>query len=154
MMGSRRKTIGAILTVAALALTLVALPASAGEDARPSADPVTGQDHPADIFVVGWHYFPDTLTVSRGQKVKFGNYDVTYVGINAHSLDELVPGCSGPPYTGNNRGKPGCRQPLFSSGLTDHGYVNTIKGLDKTPPGTYEFTCQVHSFMRGKLIVR
>lgn len=152
-MRSRRKLVGALLAVVALGILVVSGPANAGEEHRPSADPITGQDHPADIFVVGWHYFPDTLTVSRGQKVKFGNYDPIQ-GVPAHSLDELVPGCTGPPYTGSNRGKPACRDPFFSTGLTDHGYVNTIKGLDQTPPGTYEFTCQVHSFMRGKLIVR
>jgi hypothetical protein len=52
-----------------------------------------------------------------------------------------------PPYKGCDR------QPRFSSALVDHGYVHNVEGVDKLEPGRYPFTCQVHSQMRGTLVV-
>jgi plastocyanin len=31
--------------------------------------------------------------------------------------------------------------------------VHQVHGVDKLPPGTYQFVCQVHPFMHGTLIV-
>jgi len=151
----RVATMAAVLCLGALGL---AGPASA-EKAAPAhktqqpADDITGQDHPADVFVEAWQYVPSTVHVSRGGHIKFGNYDVyPYgAGIAAHSLEEAIPGCTSPPY---NTGK-GCdRYPRFTSALTDHGYVHNVEGVDKLPPGQYPFTCQIHSQMRGTLIVQ
>jgi plastocyanin len=116
------------------------------------ADDITGQDHPADVFVEYFQYIPSIVHVKQGGHLKFGNYDMfPYgAGIAAHSMEEAIPGCTSPPYkTGG-----GCdRYPRFTSALTDHGYVHNVAGIDKLPKGEYPFTCQIHSQMRGTLVV-
>ncbi|HEV8625848.1 MAG TPA: hypothetical protein VG034_15435 [Acidimicrobiia bacterium] len=147
--------VAAVLGLGALGL---AGPASADKAAAPAqktqqpSDDITGQDHPADVFVEAWQYIPSTVHVKKGSKIKFGNYDMwPYgAGIAAHSLEEAIPGCTSPPY---HTGK-GCdRYPRFTSALTDHGYVHNVEGVDKLPPGQYPFTCQIHSQMAGTLVV-
>jgi plastocyanin len=126
--------------------------APAPRAAQVPADQITGQDHPADVFVEAWQYVPSTIHVRKGQSIKFGNYDMwPYgAGVAAHSLEEAIPGCTTPPYNTNK----GCsRLPRFTSGLTDHGYVHKVEGVEDLPPGQYPFVCQVHSQMRGTLIV-
>ena len=146
-----------VVTVLGLGALGLAGPAGA-EKAAPSqkiqqpADDVTGQDHPADVFVQAWQYIPPTVHVKRGSKIKFGNYDMwPYgAGIAAHSMEEAIPGCTSPPYHTNK----GCdRYPKFTSALTDHGYVHNVEGIEKLEPGEYPFTCQIHSQMRGTLVV-
>lgn len=146
-----------VVTVLGLAALGLAAPAGA-EKAAPSqktqqpADEITGQDHPADVIVQAWQYIPATVRVKQGSRIKFGNYDVwPYgAGIAAHSLEEAIPGCTSPPYNTNK----GCdRYPRFTSALTDHGYVHNVEGVEKLPRGEYPFTCQIHSQMRGTLIV-
>lgn len=147
------------IVVAVIGLAALGLAGPAGADkAAPTektvqpADDITGQDHPADVFVQAWQYIPPTVHVKKGSKIKFGNYDVwPYgAGIAAHSMEEAIPGCTSPPYHTNK----GCdRYPKFTSALTDHGYVHNVEGVDKLPPGEYPFTCQIHSQMRGTLIV-
>lgn len=149
----------AAIVVAVLGLGAFGLAVPAGADrAEPTrqtpapSDDITGQDHPADVMVQAWQYIPPTVHVKRGSKIKFGNYDMwPYgAGIAAHSMEEAIPGCTSPPYHTNK----GCdRYPLFTSALTDHGYVHNVAGVDKLPPGEYPFTCQIHSQMRGTLIV-
>jgi plastocyanin len=113
------------------------------------ADDITGQDHPADVFVMAWQYIPTTVHVKRGSKIKFGNYDMyPYgAGVTAHSLTEAIPGCTDPPFQKCDR------MPRFSSALVDHGYVHNVEGVDKLPPGQYPFTCQMHQQMKGTLVV-
>jgi plastocyanin len=151
------KKIAILVTVIGLGALGLAGPASA-EKAAPAqklqqpTDDITGQDHPADVFVQAWNYIPPTVTVKRGSKIKFGNYDMwPYgAGIAAHSMEEAIPGCTAPPYHTNK----GCdRYPRFTSALTDHGYVHNVEGVDKLPPGQYPFTCQIHSQMRGTLVI-
>jgi plastocyanin len=148
----------AVIVVAAIGLGALGLagPASASkapaQKTQKPADDITGQDHPADVFVEAWNYVPPTVHIKRGQHIKFGNYDMyPYgAGIAAHSMEEAIPGCTSPPY---NAGR-GCdRYPRFTSALTDHGYVHNVEGVDKLPPGQYPFTCQIHSQMRGTLVV-
>jgi plastocyanin len=143
----------AAIAVAVLGLGSLGLagPVSADKP-TPSDDLVTGQDHPADVMVQAWQYVPSTVHVKQGSTLKFGNYDVyPYgAGIAAHSLEEAIPGCTSPPYHTNK----GCdRYPLFTSALTDHGYVHEVEGVPQLPKGEYPFTCQIHSQMRGTLIV-
>jgi plastocyanin len=144
------------ILVAAIGLAALGLAGPAGaEKAAPEqktqqpADDITGQDHPADVFVEAWQYIPPTVHIKRGSKIKFGNYDMyPYgAGIAAHSMEEAIPGCTSPPYTKCDR------YPKFTSALTDHGYVHNVEGVDKLPPGEYPFTCQIHSQMRGTLVV-
>ncbi|MGQ0467436.1 MAG: cupredoxin domain-containing protein [Sporichthyaceae bacterium] len=135
-----------LLPAAAAALALAALvPANA------SADPVTGQPHPADVAVAGWQYLPGTVHIKAGTTFKFGNYDPIQ-GIPSHSIDEYIPGCTAPPY-GKGAGSK-CPPTRFSSGLTDWFQVHTVHGTDKLKPGEYPFVCQVHPFMRGTLVVK
>ena len=146
--GRRTAIAVAVLGLGSLGL---AAPVSA-EKPTPAEELVTGQDHPADVFVEAWQYIPSTVRVKQGSTLKFGNYDVwPYgAGIAAHSLEEAIPGCTSPPY----RTDTGCeRYPLFTSALTDHGYVNEVEGVPQLPKGEYPFTCQIHSQMRGTLIV-
>ena len=146
-----------VATVLGLGALGLAGPASADKAApaqkiQQPADDITGQDHPADVFVEAWQYIPSTVHVKRGGKIKFGNYDMwPYgAGIAAHSMEEAIPGCTSPPYHTDK----GCdRYPRFTSALTDHGYVHNVEGVDKLPPGSYPFTCQIHSQMAGTLIV-
>ena len=142
------------IVVAAIGLGSLGLagPVNA-EKPTPTEDLVTGQDHPADVSVQAWQYIPTTVHVNRGSRLKFGNYDMwPYgAGIAAHSLEEAIPGCTSPPYHTDK----GCdRYPLFTSALTDHGYVHEVAGVPELPPGEYPFTCQIHSQMRGTLIVK
>jgi plastocyanin len=146
MRSKRGRLWGALFGAAAMAALVVPAPVS--------ADPITGESHPADIFAAtGWRYVPETITIDAGDTIKFGNYDIP-TGVPAHSLTELVEKCTGAPYTGNNPGQGTCRLGRFSSGLVDHGHVREVAGVEKLAPGTYAFVCQVHEFMRGWLIVR
>jgi plastocyanin len=156
-MAMTKRSIAILVTVVGLGALGLAGPASAEKPAPAQqtptpSDDITGQDHPADVMVQAWQYIPPTVHVKQGSKIKFGNYDVwPYgAGIAAHSLEEAIPGCTSPPYHTNK----GCdRYPKFTSALTDHGYVHNVEGVDKLPPGQYEFTCQIHSQMRGTLVV-
>lgn len=140
-----------VLLVAAL-IGVLSVPIGANaEVSAPSAaaDPITGQDHPGDVFTMAWEYFPSTVTIGRGETFKFANYDVIQ-GIPSHSIDEFIPGCTAPPYTTDPRT---CPKTRFSSGLVDHGHVHEVNGTETLEPGTYEFVCQVHPFMHGTLVV-
>ncbi len=134
----------------ALAVTLGLGLAIACVPGQASADPYTGQDHPGDVTVFGWKYLPADVHIKQGSTFKFANYDVIQ-GIPSHSIDELIPGCTAPPY-GKGAGA-NCPPTRFSSGLTDWMQVHTVHGTDKLGKGTYDFVCQVHPFMRGKLVV-
>ena len=140
-----------MVTAAAVALSLAAAPG-----ARPVAAQGGVRDHPAEVFAFMWHYISpagiDKVVIHQGQHLSFGNYDPIF-GIPAHSLDEVVRDCTSPPFNGNDLGQGHCGYPRFSSGLVDHGYVHEVEGVDKLPPGTYYFTCEVHPFMHGTLIV-
>jgi plastocyanin len=149
----------ATIVVAVIGLTAFGLAGPAGADkTAPTretpapADDITGQDHPADVMVQAWQYIPPTVHMKHGTTIKFGNYDVyPYgAGIAAHSLEEAIPGCTSPPYNTDK----GCdRYPRFTSALTDHGFVHQVEGVHKLPRGEYPFTCQIHSQMRGTLVV-
>jgi plastocyanin len=155
---SVRRRVAVVVAVIGLAALGLAGPAGAAKAApahragQVPADDITGQDHPADVFVEYFQYVPSTVHVKRGGHLKFGNYDMfPYgAGIAAHSMEEAIPGCTSPPYRTSGK----CdRYPKFTSALTDHGYVHNVEGVDKLDPGTYPFTCQIHSQMRGTLIV-
>ena len=157
-----RTRAGIVIVAIGLAALGLAGPAAAAKAKAPAsnakaghatpADDITGQDHPADVFVEAWQYIPAEVHVKQGGHIKFGNYDMwPYgAGIAAHSLEEAIPGCTQPPYKTSG----GCdRYPRFTSALTDHGYVHNVEGVDKLTPGRYPFTCQIHSQMHGVLVV-
>jgi len=138
----------ALAATVGLGLALACLPSNAS--AAVPADPYTGQDHPGDVFAFGWQFYPDVVHIHHGGTFKFANYDVIQ-GIPSHSIDELIPGCTAPPYPKGAGSH--CAPTRFSSGLVDWMQVHKMHGVDKLPPGTYKFVCQVHPFMRGTLIV-
>jgi plastocyanin len=43
---------------------------------------------------------------------------------------------------------------LFGSELADANQTVPVEGVEKLKPGTYEFLCQPHPNMKGKLTVR
>jgi hypothetical protein len=46
------------------------------------------------------------------------------------------------------------RRPLFASARTlSFGETQLVPGVEKLPPGTYPFTCSIHPFMFGQVIV-
>jgi hypothetical protein len=147
-----------ILSGAALVLALVAGPAGAQRTGAQRPLENTDQQHPAGVFAFNFHYVHlgdglDTVTIHQGDNLSFGNYDPLF-GVPAHSLTEVVPNCTAPPYTGNGPSSPnGCGYPKFTSGLVDHGYVHRVAGVESLKPGSYQFNCQVHAFMVGRLIV-
>lgn len=47
-----------------------------------------------------------------------------------------------------------CRGKAFCTPLKSFNQTATVKGVQKLMPGTYEFFCSLHSFMRGRVIVR
>jgi plastocyanin len=140
---SIRSRLGVMVAVLAIGAFGLAAPVQA-------EDLITGQDHPADVSAQAFNYLPPTVTVSQGQSITFGNYDMyPYgAGIAAHSLTETVEGCTGPPYEKCDR------YPRFSTALTDHGYVHKVEGVENLPPGSYPFSCQMHSQMTGTLVVQ
>jgi plastocyanin len=47
------------------------------------------------------------------------------------------------------------RKPLFSTKTTAaFGETLTVNGVEKLKPATYPFTCSIHEWMSGQLIVR
>lgn len=140
-----------LFVTALIGVLAIPITASAGVSAPSApADPITGQDHPGDVVVMGWQYLPSTVTIQQGETFKFANYDVVQ-GIPSHSIDEYIAGCTAPPYTSDSRT---CPKTRFSSGLVDWMQVHEVRGTDKLKPGTYEFVCQVHPFMHGQLVVQ
>lgn len=134
----------ALALTAGLGLALACVPTNA------TADPITGQDHPGDVAVLGWQYLPAEVHIHQGETFTFGNYDPIQ-GMPSHSIDEYIPGCTAPPY-GKGAGK-NCPPTRFTSALVDWGHVHEVRGTDTLEPGSYDFVCQVHPFMRGTLVV-
>jgi plastocyanin len=47
------------------------------------------------------------------------------------------------------------RRPLFASARTlSFGEAEFVHGVSQLPPGAYPFTCSIHPFMFGQVIVR
>lgn len=116
------------------ALLGAALLAGCGGDDEPSgstpAAPAGATATPADtIDIKDFKFVPDDVTVKAGQKISVPNADAA-----PHTLTE-VPKAGSPAFdTGNITGK------------------NT--GSFTAPEaGTYEYFCELHAFMKGKLTV-
>ena len=93
----------------------------------------------AVVAVAPFRYSPNPIEISQGDKLTFANFDaISIFSIEGHSLTQAV--------------KPG--QELFGSPITPPGTSSTVVGVDKLPKGEYRFTCRVHAFMNGKLVVR
>lgn len=142
----------ALAVAAGTGLALAAVPgvAAAASPGSVPADPITNQDHPADVFEAGLQFFPSTVTISAGESLTFGNYG-PYFGNAATTLTEYVPGCSSGGYTDP---KGVCSLPRFSTALVDWFRVDKVHGVEDLAPGTYQFYDSVHPTVRGTLIVK
>jgi plastocyanin len=114
--------------------------------AGPMADNPVPDNQVADGGnVTAWftHYIPDKIVVAHGTTPRFFNPDVYGgpFGGKRHTITEV-----------RNLRFDGPGPPRFNVSV-DFGHVAPITGVEKLKPGTYDFTCLVHPFMTGKLIV-
>jgi len=104
-----------------------------------SAGPVDAQivAGPGGYFSAGDYYTPVVATPSGG-RVTFSNYD-----IEPHNVVSTKK-------VGNGRRA----RPLFASRLLDFNESAPVAGVRRLRPGTYEFYCTLHPWMRGTLVVQ
>jgi spore coat protein A len=90
------------------------------------------------VTVYADHFLPATVTVDRGGTVQFFDPDPWGNGeAPGHTVTELHP-----------------PRPRFDSGIVPLGRAAEVAGVAALAPGSYVFTCRIHPFMRGSLIVR
>ena len=116
------------------ALVAATVLAGCGGDDEPSAStpaaPAGATAAPADtIDIKEFKFVPDDVTVTAGQKISVPNADAA-----PHTLTE----------------QPSAGPPAF-----DTGNITGKKTGSFTAPkaGTYEYFCELHAFMKGKLTV-
>jgi len=94
---------------------------------------------PATLVVAttaGQEYAPPTIVVPQGASLQFVQLDPSA----RHDVVSL--------YVVN-------RKPLFATSRTAaFGETLTVGGVEKLKPATYPFTCSIHNWMSGELIVR
>ena len=85
------------------------------------------------------HYIPDTVTIDQGGTLQFFNPDLYGgpFGGRAHTITERR--ADGPP--------------RFDV-MVPFGTASAIGGTEALPAGRYAFTCRIHPFMHGTLVVR
>ena len=119
-------------------------PLLAAAVAAAAALPLGGGPHPAHaangavITVYANHFGPATVTVEHGGTLEFFDPDPWGNGeASGHTVTE--------------RHFPG---PRFDSGVVGLGKAADVSGVPALAPGSYSFTCRIHPFMHGLLIVR
>jgi plastocyanin len=126
-----RKSAVFVVAIVAMCSLAVETPASAG--------PV--QTHilagPGGYVSAGTYYTPVVVS-TRGGQITFDNYDVQ--PHNVVSTKKI--------------GKGRAARPLFESRLLDFGESASVARVTKLRPGTYEFYCTLHPWMRGTLVVQ
>ena len=120
---------------------------AAATAAGPTADNPLPDDSVADGgFVTAWftHYIPQKIVVAHGSTPRFFNPDLYGgpFGGRRHTITEVRNLHFDPP-----------GPPRFDVSV-DFGHAAPITGVEKLQPGTYDFICRVHPFMKGKLIVQ
>ncbi|HEX6493119.1 MAG TPA: cupredoxin domain-containing protein [Candidatus Dormibacteraeota bacterium] len=121
---------GRMLVAAAVAVA-AALPLSGGAQPARAAGG-------AMVTVYADHFLPATVTVEHGGTVTFFDPDPWGNG-------------EAPGHTVTERHVP---KPRFDSGVVSLGKAGEVSGVSSLAPGTYDFTCRIHPFMHGTLIVR
>jgi len=119
------------LLIAAAAAAVVALPIGGGSHPAHAADT-------AMVTVYADHFLPATVTLAHGGTLQFFDPDPWGNG-------------EAPGHTVTERRFPG---PRFDSGVVGLGKAAEVSGVSALAPGSYAFTCRIHPFMRGTLIVR
>jgi len=94
---------------------------------------------PATLVIAttpGQEYAPPTLVVPQGTSLQYVQLDPSF----QHDIVSV--------YYVN-------RKPMFSTKHTlSFGQTLAVDGVEKLKPATYPFTCSVHRWMTGELIVR
>lgn len=115
-------------------------PGSAGAGAAHEVDePVVFGPEVEEVTVriIGNSYHPKVISIEPGTRVRWVNEDVfTYMGGEFSGVHNAV-GIDGPE--------------MFSTRLLNHGESDSYVF---TQPGTYEYMCAPHPYMRGGIIVR
>jgi hypothetical protein len=119
---------------------------AAAEATDPMADNPLPDDSVADGgFVTAWftHYIPSKIKIARGSTPQFFNPDLYGgpFGGKRHTITEV---------RNLHFDSPG--PPRFDVSV-DFGHSAPLTGVEKLKPGTYDFTCRVHPFMTGKLLI-
>lgn len=113
-----------------------------GAAGRAGAGSAGGPAGPGGPALTAWftHYIPDTVAIDQGGSLQFFNPDLYGgpFGGRRHSVTEVRP-----------EGGP----PRFDA-FVGWGEVAPITGVEGLAPGRYPFTCRVHPFMHGMLVVR
>jgi plastocyanin len=112
-----------MLAAAAGVAALLPFPASAG----PAGN--------MEVVVVPWTYSGSPVHVPHGETLTFTNLDP--LSAEGHSLTHAV--------------RPGSES--FQSPIVPAGTSAPVARVEKLERGTYEFTCRVHPFMAGTLII-
>ncbi|MDQ3945218.1 MAG: hypothetical protein M3357_08755, partial [Actinomycetota bacterium] len=103
--------------------------------------PAAGPGGPKGATLTAWftHYIPETVNIEKGGTLQFFNPDLYGgpFGGRAHTITEVRAG--GPP--------------RFDTMVT-WGVSSPIGGVEDLDSGTYEFSCRIHPFMHGTLVVR
>lgn len=109
--------------------------AAAALTMAPTASNGTEMPAAAVVSAGSYTYLPSTIVVTRGQDLTFVNADVAMHSVTATAF----------------RGD----TPVFDSGMVTVGTQATVAGVAELPTNTngYNFFCQLHPGMRGKLIV-
>ncbi len=117
--------------LAAIAVALATLPLGCG---APHAHAASTQL----VTVYADHLLPYSVSIERGGTLEFFDPDPWGNGeAPGHTVTEL-----------------NLPKPRFDSGVVGLGKAAEVSGVSALPPGTYVFTCRIHPFMRGMLIVR
>jgi hypothetical protein len=87
------------------------------------------------VVATSWTYAPTPVHVAQGQALTFGNLE--WVPAEGHSLTHAVA-------RGTER---------FTSPIVPPASHAPVAGVERLPAGTYRFTCRVHPFMAGTLVI-
>ena len=95
-----------------------------------------GQAGPLDQRVVSaaFQFVPGETTLVKGEVLEFTNLDPA-----PHNLIALRNGPDGKPW--------------FRTDTISAGRTVPVKGIEKLPPGIYDYTCTVHPRMLGTVFV-
>jgi plastocyanin len=87
------------------------------------------------VVVVPWTYATSPMHVPQGEALTFLNLDP--MSGEGHSITHAV--------------QPGAER--FQSPITPPGTSSPVAGVEKLERGTYQYTCRIHAFMAGTLVI-